>query len=118
MRLYKVAFIGFCITVGLLLIPIIHFVSGPLGPAIGGFIAGSKAKVTPGESLLVGTLMGIFSLSIILPILWISSLFFKFQSFWIILTIISFGYISTLGLIGALIGGNLANQKKDVHKNL
>ena len=43
MRLYKVAFIGLCITVGLLLIPLVHFVSGPLGPAIGGFIAGSKA---------------------------------------------------------------------------
>ena len=117
MRLYKVAFIGFCITLGLLLIPIIHFVSGPLGPAIGGFIAGSKAKVTPGESILVGIIMGMFSLLILLPILWIASLIFEFQSFWIILTIIFYGYISILGIIGALIGGNMANQKTEVQKN-
>ena len=112
MRLYKVAFIGLCITVGLLLIPLVHFVSGPLGPAIGGFIAGSKAKSTPGESFLVGSIMGIYSLLIILPILWIATIMFEFQSFWIILTIICYLYISILGIGGALIGGNMANQRK------
>ena len=112
MRLYKVAFIGICISIGLLLIPIVHFISGPLGPAIGGFIAGSKAKVTPGESILIGIIMGAYSLLIILPSLWIASHFIEFQQFWIVATILGYVYISTLGIIGALIGGNIANQAK------
>jgi len=111
MRLWKVGFIGICITIGLLLIPLVHFVSGPLGPAIGGFIAGSKAKATAGEALLVGIIMGIYSLLIILPSLWVISQRFEFQTFWIILTMILFGYITILGIIGALIGGNIANQR-------
>jgi hypothetical protein len=39
--------------------PVVHFVSGPLGPAIGGYIAGSRLKLTGGQAAFVGLILGI-----------------------------------------------------------
>lgn len=39
--------------------PIVHFVSGPLGPAIGGYLAGSRMRLSGGQSALLGLVVGI-----------------------------------------------------------
>lgn len=51
--------IAFAVSVICLLPPGIHFVTGPIGPAIGGYVAGSQMKLRGGESAIVGLAMGI-----------------------------------------------------------
>ena len=56
----KGALIGFGISILLLMIPIVHFVAGPIGPFIGGFIGGGVARATPSKAVTIGLLMGLF----------------------------------------------------------
>jgi tetrahydromethanopterin S-methyltransferase subunit F len=53
------ALIAFVVSVICLLPPGIHFVTGPIGPAIGGYVAGSRLKLNGPESAVVGLAMGI-----------------------------------------------------------
>ncbi len=115
MRLVKAALIGFGIAIGILFIPIVHFIAGPVSPAIGGFIGGSKAKAEMVDAVIIGSLMGLFSFIIIIPTLAILTattdlLGEGFQTFWLIAAILAFLYITMLGIIGAFIGGHMARQ--------
>ena len=38
--------------------PIVHFVTGPLGPAIGGYLAGSRMKLSGGQAAFLGLVVG------------------------------------------------------------
>jgi hypothetical protein len=53
------AFIAFAVSVICFLPPGIHFVSGPLGPLIGGYVAGNRLRLTTPEAAIVGVSMGI-----------------------------------------------------------
>ena len=84
--------------------PVVHFVTGPLGPFIGGFFAGSKMRASPGQAVGMGVLMGLF---LALPA-------FGVLSFWIegnLRLVISgsvLGYTAALGTAGALVGSSVA----------
>ena len=54
------AMIGFGLSILLLLIPIVHFITGPLGPLIGGYVGGGATRAAPHQALGIGILMGIF----------------------------------------------------------
>lgn len=54
------ALIGFGLSIILLLIPIVHFVTGPLGPLIGGYVGGGVARAAPSQALGIGLLMAFF----------------------------------------------------------
>jgi hypothetical protein len=49
--------IGVCVLC--ILPPLIHWVSGPLGPLIGGFTAGARIKAKGAEAGIIGLTMGI-----------------------------------------------------------
>jgi hypothetical protein len=51
--------IAFAVSVICLLPPGIHFVTGPIGPAIGGYVAGNRLKLTGAESAVVGFSMAV-----------------------------------------------------------
>jgi hypothetical protein len=51
--------IGIGIAVLCLLPPLFHFVLGPLGPAIGGFVGGARVKARGREAGFVGVTIGI-----------------------------------------------------------
>ncbi len=51
--------IAFAVSVICLLPPGIHFVTGPIGPAIGGYVAGSRLQLSGAESAVVGASMAI-----------------------------------------------------------
>jgi hypothetical protein len=62
MRPGRIAFgtlIAFAVSVACLLPPGVHFVTGPIGPAIGGYVAGSRLRLNGAESAFVGIVMGI-----------------------------------------------------------
>jgi hypothetical protein len=49
--------ITFLVSVVCLLPPGIHFVTGPLGPVIGGYVAGNRLRLTASESATTGLLI-------------------------------------------------------------
>ncbi len=58
-RIVLGALIAFAVSLACFLPPGIHFVTGPIGPAIGGYVAGSRLKLSAGESGIVGLAMGV-----------------------------------------------------------
>jgi hypothetical protein len=56
-RAIKAAALSVVISIVCVLPPGIHFVTGPLGPLIGGYFAGSKTRVIGYEAALVGLLL-------------------------------------------------------------
>ncbi len=105
------AVLGVTISVACLLPPVVHFITGPLGPFIGGYFAGNRIKATPLQALSIGGMMGILS---VVPILGLVT----FLRRWIDIEVglvypISFGvsmYISLLGGGGAMLGGSTASK--------
>ena len=47
------------ITIGLLLPPIIHFISGPIGPFVGGYVSVASWKNQPRTALAAGLIFGL-----------------------------------------------------------
>jgi len=56
----KGALIGFGFSILLLMIPIVHFITGPLGPLIGGYVGGGVVRATPSQAVGIGVLMAFF----------------------------------------------------------
>lgn len=56
-------FVGILMAVGIaivcLLPPLVHLVTGPLGPAIGGYLAGSRMKFNGVQAALLGLILGV-----------------------------------------------------------
>ena len=69
----KSSLIGFLIALAMLAPPIIHILTGPLGPLIGGFFAGTRAKVTVGKSPIIGMIMALFMVAPITALVTFSS---------------------------------------------
>jgi hypothetical protein len=120
--LLKGAAIGAGISLVLWLIPIVHFVAGPLGPFFGGLIAGSMAKARPLEALGVAALMGIV-VGVGMAVV-IGTLLSALEGFGIRLPFRSgpdvaalFGgalgaYTFLVGSLGAMLGGFFARKSK------
>lgn len=117
---------GFAISVGCLLPPLLHFVTGPLGPFIGGFAAGMKARATGKDALLIGLTMGVL-LSLFL--LALGSILMSFQNSLpaamnkmlggdmlaqtslLPIAVIPFAVAAVLGTAGAFLGGRMVNKQ-------
>ena len=111
----KGAFIGLGIALLGFLPPILHFVTGPLGPLIGGFVGGSKARATPEKALGIGVLMGILAVAPVFLLLALLSLFldiFAGEGFGppLVLGAVVVAWVGTLGAFGALFGGYLSRR--------
>jgi hypothetical protein len=100
--------------------PVLHFISGPLGPLIGGAIVGTRRRLLALEGVLVGIGMGaIFGAIAILgvgvasqwsPGLLSSGLPLGLSAAWLI-PILVWAYVSLLGGSGAVIGGYLGRRE-------
>ena len=55
----KAVLIAVGITIGLLLPPIIHFISGPIGPFVGGYVGVASWKNQPRTALTAGLIFGL-----------------------------------------------------------
>ena len=58
MQLISAVFIALGVTVLLLIIPVVHFVSGPIGPFVGGFIAIGRWRSRPESAFSAGLALG------------------------------------------------------------
>jgi hypothetical protein len=112
----KSSLIGFLIALAMLLPPIIHFLTGPLGPLVGGFFAGTRAKVTVGKSPIIGMMMALFMIAPIAALVTYSSVTENFlpKTFQNVLMISGLGivfYTLIMGTVGAALGGALIRRK-------
>ena len=102
----KHALLGFVISLACLLPPIVHFVTGPLGPLIGGWFAGSKHRADPGQAIGIGVLMGLFMVLPLAAMLAFYNLLLSLENdLLLIIGIVMLGYTTVLGSLGAMIGG-------------
>ena len=58
MQLVSAVFVALGVTVLLLIIPVVHFVSGPVGPFVGGFIAIGRWRSRPESAFAAGLAFG------------------------------------------------------------
>ena len=116
--MFKNALIGFIVAILCTVPPLIHFISGPLGPFIGGWIAGSRSKASPEQSLTIGVLMGALVLGPVLLIAKFGSSISPIEDLNMDTTLglfIGLGitfYVAILGAIGSAIAGHMANKSE------
>ena len=111
----KQAFFAVVISLACLLPPLIHFVTGPLGPLIGGWFAGSKTQASQPQAVILGLLMGLivaFILALLLVVaMMIPSLMPEIELAMIGIVILGvISYTIMLGSIGALLGGYMVRR--------
>ena len=100
----------------MLLPPIIHFLTGPLGPFVGGFFGGSRARVSLAGAMGVGLLMGLFMVAPMVGLVALDStagaiLPQGVRNALVYVAIVIVAYTGFMGAIGAAIGGHLARQQ-------
>lgn len=112
----KATLIAFFVSLIALLPPIIHFVTGPLGPAIGGYLAGNRLQLSEGEAGFVGLLAALL-VGIPAPVLLIE-VFHALPnlSIWVLIIASAFAalYTGLMTGVAAWYGGTQARKETDV----
>ena len=106
----KGALIGFGISILLLMIPIVHFIAGPIGPFIGGMVGGGVARANAAQAVGIGALMGLFMAVPAIVLAVISQAYADSLPDWAerLFTFVAIGLVfwaGILGTAGALFGG-------------
>jgi Na+/proline symporter len=100
------------ISVLCLLPPIVHFVTGPVGPAIGGYLAGSRMRLNGGQAAFLGLVIGV-TVGILAPIIFVTIGNLDLSNF----VLIFFGgfaaiYAMLLSGVAAYFGGSQARKEE------
>jgi len=111
----KNAFVGFVVSVVCIVPPVIHFVTGPLGPFIGGWIAGSRMKSSLEQSMAIGFMMGFFMTFPVAIFMVVSKINASdgMSIDGLLMFVIAIGvlwYTTVLGAIGATLGGRMTKR--------
>ncbi len=107
--------LGFGVSLLCLLPPIIHFCSGPLGPAIGGYVAGARVRAQPRQGVLIGLVMGglaVIPLAIALGVHLANPQFLPGASPGLVAlgALLLLAWVAGLGTLGAVLGGRSARE--------
>ena len=110
----KASIIGIFVFVVACLPPILHFITGPLGPIIGGFIGGTVVKATPKLALAIGGCMGAIGIFVCIGgLIVIMNNFVQDASGVLqVVAVSSVGglYVGLFGGLGALIAAKLSRK--------
>ena len=115
----KGALVGVGVALLMLMPPIVHFVTGPLGPLVGGFFGGSRAKATFPVAIGVGLLMALFMAAPVGGLVALGTVFdipFLPRSVLDVLGVVAVVvvvYTGLMGTVGAVIGGRVAGKGED-----
>jgi hypothetical protein len=109
--------IGAGIAIACLIPPIVHFISGPLGPLIGGAFAGVRIRSGGIASVMAGLTIGV-ALGLVVPVFGallqaILPVSFPSEMLYVV-GVVSFFYSTALGTAGAYIGAWLSNREPRV----
>ena len=113
MRAVLGALLGLGVALLCLIPPIVHFVTGPLSPLIGGLVGAGALRVPPGQAVVMGVLLGLL-LSV--PVGVAYALTYPFPNLLPdgargVLLLVGVGlalYGASLGTVGALLGSRRA----------
>lgn len=102
----KACLVGAAVTLALIAVPVLHFITGLPSAFIGGYLAGSRAEATPGRALMIGGFMAVLLVAPVAGVLFLMSLFWGFGTTAIAVGTSAFAvWIALLGTLGALLGG-------------
>jgi len=115
--LVRNSLVGFGIALLCLIPPLIHFVTGPIGPLLGGFICGARAKTRPGQACGLGMLMGLFMAGPAVALVVVAQIAPSLipeaaRNTIFIVAAVVVAYTTILGTAGAMLGGFLALRDK------
>jgi hypothetical protein len=117
-RLLKAAVIAAGVAIACVVPPIVHFVSGPLGPAIGGFVAGVRLQCEFNLAVVLGALEAVvFTVSgtlIALAATVLTPGLLPTVNWYVaaIGAVVIFLYVFWLGTLGAWAGGAMARRSR------
>ena len=100
----------------MLLPPILHFLTGPLGPLVGGFFGGSRAAASLRQAAGIGILMALFMAAPIAGLVAFGTVVTSFipqavGDALVLVGVIIVVYTGAMGTIGAALGGLLARRQ-------
>jgi hypothetical protein len=117
-RLLKAALLAAAVAIACVLPPILHFVSGPLGPGIGGFVAGLNLRCDFNGAVALGAVeavvffvaaglialaVSVFSPGMLPSVNWLVA---------VIGGALVFLYVFWLGMMGAWAGGAMSRRSE------
>ena len=102
----KACLVGAGVTLALIAVPVVHFITGLPSAFIGGYLAGSRAAATPLTALWIGCFMAALLVAPVAGVFFLMSLFWGFGAGVVAIATAGFAvWIILLGTLGALIGG-------------
>ena len=107
----KAALVGAAITLGCILIPIVHFVTAVPSPLIGGYMAGTRSACTQGQALLIGLLMAVLLLFPAVIAVMGVALFAQLSANFVLVVVgAAVLWVFAGGTVGAALGGASARR--------
>jgi hypothetical protein len=108
----KACLVGAAVTLALIAVPVVHFLTALPSAFIGGYLAGSRAAATPGNAFVIGCVMAAMLVLPVAGVLFLMSLFWGFGATAVLVGTGGFAvWIVLLGTLGALIGGNSVRKQ-------
>jgi hypothetical protein len=108
----KACLVGAAVTLALIAVPVVHFITGLPAAFIGGYLAGTRAEASPGKAVLIGCVMAGVLVAPVAGVFFLMSLFWGFGvSAVLMLTAFFAFWILLLGTLGALIGGTSVRKQ-------
>ena len=109
--MFRAALVGAAITLGCIVVPIVHFLTAIPSPFIGGYMAGARSACTQGQAVLIGLLMaGLLLLPAAIAVMGIALFASLSLSFVLVVVGMAVLWIFAGGTVGAALGGASARR--------
>ena len=109
--MFRAALVGAAVTLGCIVVPIVHFLTAIPSPFIGGYMAGARSACTQGQAVVVGLLMAVLLLlPAAIAVMGIALFASLSPSFVLVVVGTAVLWIFAGGTIGAALGGASARR--------
>ena len=109
--MFRAALVGAAITLGCILVPVVHFLTAVPSPLIGGYMAGVRCACTQGQAVLIGLLMAVFLLlPAVIAVMGIALFAELPANFVLVVAGVAVLWVFAGGTVGAALGGVSARR--------
>ncbi len=113
--MFRAALLGAGITLALIVVPIVHFLTVWFASFIGGFVAGTRVAAGDFQALGIGGLMAAFLVIPVVGSLFGAAALFGFELSLlagVVIGLLLTLYVGGLGVLGAAVGGAVARKQQ------